>query len=162
MAREESERENLLRDATAFRERVEFQVTGVDGPQIVFVGFRDEGGASFFFDQDPVFHFNSAGQLRRAFVDDRLLKAEHGELVAMRRVRRGREGELRSRLLNQAATSALFYDIKSRFDALRLALKAGEFDVRGQVAANANVVQRTSRWLENFDVVTVAPSPHAQ
>ena len=64
MAREEADREDLMREATALVQRAEFSAGG----KPVFVGFRTNGAASVFFDSDPVYQFNSNGELRRAFV----------------------------------------------------------------------------------------------
>ena len=83
MAREEADREDLLGDATAFVERIEWRLPSGDPTaqsdppgQIVFAGFRADDAVSFYFDADPVYHFNAAGQLRRAFCQGLLLKAE--------------------------------------------------------------------------------------
>src|SRR5512134_1308657 len=89
MARQESEREDLLREATALVERAELQLPSFAEP--IVVGFRSGGAASFFFGSDPVYQFNSTGQLRRAFVAGKLLKAERGRLVALARERTAEE-----------------------------------------------------------------------
>ena len=85
MSRSESDREDLLREATALVERVELSIPGY-GESIV-VGFRRDGSASFFFGQSPVFQFNSQRELRRAFRDGLLFKTDNGRLVEMRRER---------------------------------------------------------------------------
>src|SRR3954447_20411722 len=85
MSRHESDREDLLREATALVERIELTVGGFDLP--VVCGFRRDGAASFYFGADPVYQFNAVGQLRRAFVAGRLIKAERGRLVALSRER---------------------------------------------------------------------------
>ena len=92
MARDESSREDLLREATALVERIELRITAPisaahDRDDHVVVGFRANGAASFFFGDDPVYQFNSAGQLRRAYCGGLLFKATHGRLVSLQRVR---------------------------------------------------------------------------
>ena len=47
MARQESNREDLLREATALVERVELHVPAFEEP--IVVGFRRDGCASFLF-----------------------------------------------------------------------------------------------------------------
>ena len=73
MARNQSDREDLLREATALVERAELRISGWSEP--VVVGFRRGGGASLFFGGKEVYQFNAGGELRRAFVAGRLIKA---------------------------------------------------------------------------------------
>ena len=53
----------------------------------IVVGFRRDGALSIFFGDDPVYQFNAAGELRRAYCDGLLFKAVRGRLVSLRRVR---------------------------------------------------------------------------
>src|SRR5688500_8421146 len=85
MAQRESNREDLMREATALIERAELVLPGAAEP--VVVGFRRDGSASFFFGADPVYQFNAAGELRRAYVGGLLYKAVSRHLVALRRER---------------------------------------------------------------------------
>ena len=82
MAHYESDREDLLRQATALVERAEILLPGLTEPLVV--GFRRDGSVSFFFGADPVYQFNAAGELRRAYLDGLLYKADRGRLVQMR------------------------------------------------------------------------------
>lgn len=102
MAREEHARENLIAEATALVERVELLVAGL--PEPVVAGFRPNGSVSLFFADDPVYQFNSRGELRRAFVAGRLYKADNGRLVEMTRNRQAGRVELESRELSMAAS----------------------------------------------------------
>ncbi|MCA9269139.1 MAG: hypothetical protein KDA41_11745, partial [Planctomycetales bacterium] len=83
MAKQQHDREDLLREATALVVRAELQLNSDAHP--VVAGFRQGGEASFYFGFDPVFQFNSERQLRRAFYDGRLIKAEQGALIALAR-----------------------------------------------------------------------------
>lgn len=76
MARQEHDREDLLAEAVALVERIELRVG--DWPQSVTAGFRRDGSASFYLTADEVYQFNTARQLRRAFLAGRLIKARHG------------------------------------------------------------------------------------
>src|SRR5262245_23531542 len=106
MARQESAREDILREATALVERVELQVP--NAPEHVVVGFRRNGAASVFFGADPVYQFNEAGELRRAYVGGELYKAERGGLVALCRERGEREVALvRRELANDEMRAVL-------------------------------------------------------
>src|SRR5690606_4241518 len=85
MARQEQDREDLLKEATALVERVELAIDGM--PEHVVVGFRADGCASFYFGPEPVWHFNTSQELRRAYVGGLLYKAEQGRLVSLQRNR---------------------------------------------------------------------------
>src|SRR5687767_14012240 len=102
MAREESNREDLFREATALVERIELvpklakstasTITAGDEP--IVAGFRTDGALSSFFCADPVYQFNAAGELRRAYCDGLLFKAVNGRLVSLRRERNEQEVQL--------------------------------------------------------------------
>ena len=85
MPRREAEREDLMAEATALRERVELQVPGQ--PEHVVAGFHDDGRFSIYFGGDPVFHFDAEGRLRRAFVAGRLYRSQAQTLARLTRVR---------------------------------------------------------------------------
>jgi len=100
MPREEAERENLLRDAIALRDRGEYRVPGFAEP--VTIGFHPRGGCAIFVGQDPVYHFNSQWELRRAYMRMKLYKAEQRRLVELNRVRTADQTELRRHELSAA------------------------------------------------------------
>lgn len=99
MARHESDREDLIREATALHPRVEWQVEGEAG--IVFAGLKRTGGLSLYFDQDPVYQFDDKGRLRRAFVDGLLYRSEGQTLARLRRER------------TETSTSLVRYDLSA-------------------------------------------------
>ena len=49
----------------------------------IVAGFRADGALSIFFGADPVYQFNAAGELRRAYCDGLLFKAVQGRLVSL-------------------------------------------------------------------------------
>src|SRR5262245_11539562 len=99
MGREESDREDLLREATALVERIELAPDFGHAGEHIVVGFRANGAASFFFGADSVFQFNAAGELRRAYCGGQLIKASRGQLVSLARQRLENETQLLSRKL---------------------------------------------------------------
>src|SRR3954451_8705906 len=94
MARDESNREDLLREATALVERIELIPNGAADNRHIIAGFRRDGALSIFFGEDPVYQFNAAGELRRAYHDGKLLKATRGRLAALKRARTEHEIQL--------------------------------------------------------------------
>lgn len=155
MARAEQEREDLLRDARALVPRIQLAVD-VGGRLLdVFAGFRGEA-LSLFFDQDPVYHFNAAGQLRRAFLGGRLIKAERHQLVALDRVRTAAEVVLARDELDEAAEQELLQQAADNLSDLAGALRAGKVEVTGQFPEQSDALARLVAWLSNRRTLEVA------
>lgn len=162
MARQESEREDLLREATALVERIELAPAESGGGEHVVIGFRSDGALSIYFGSDPAYHFNSSGQLRRAFCGGLLLKAEQGRLISLERVRRDNEVQLVHRELLDEDQERFLAGMHARMrDVLRLH-EMHKFITVGQVPADADVLSRAMSCLYQFDNVKVADSPHAR
>lgn len=143
VAREEHRREDLLREAKALVERIELSV-----PQgIVVVGFRVDGSASFFFDEQPVYQFNAAQQFRRGFVDDLLYKAVGGRLVSLKRQRFDDRLELQRHELSEEEATHFLADMRQYLERLSSLLARGDYTCRGQIPRDADVLQRTAAWL---------------
>src|SRR4051794_11750471 len=138
MARNEADREDLLREATALVERIELTIAGFNEP--IVCGFRRDGSASFYFGADPVYQFNAAGQLRRAFLAGRLLKAERGRLIALRRERSQQEIALVRDELAAEAQAALLADLGRRLERLEQTLQAGDYSVHGEVPPGGKII----------------------
>ncbi|QDU58992.1 hypothetical protein [Aeoliella mucimassa] len=161
MARHEHDREDLLRDAVAMVERIAWRdLAGRER----FVGFRSTGAVSVYLDQDPAYHFNSADQLRRGYVDGQLLKAERGQLRAMRRERPGGEVQLVSRLLSASEAEALVARMRDDLTQLADQLAGDQLTLVGQVPADQPVAKRVADWLEQLLLkpLSIARSPHAK
>src|SRR5688572_3927720 len=123
MSRHEHDREDLMREAAALVERVELAVPGEGAP--VVAGFRRDGSLSVYFGADPVYQFNSAGELRRAYVGGLLYKAERGRLVRLARQRGVEEVVLLRHELDAAETEAFVAAMQSRLAGLRECLENG-------------------------------------
>lgn len=161
MARQESDREDLLREATALVERAELQIPGESEP--VTVGFRRDGSLSIFFGGDPVYQFNTAGQLRRAYVAGLLYKAERGRLVALRRERTPAEVALVRRELTDTEAEAILATASSRLASLSESLQSGSFQTAGQIPVDRDIPGRARAWLhEHLASLAIATRPHAQ
>lgn len=88
MARHESDREDLIKDATAYTTRVEFAASsGVT----VFVGIRRDDVTAIYFDQDPMYQFDKNGRIRRALVDGVLYRTQGDTLSRLSRNRSEQE-----------------------------------------------------------------------
>jgi hypothetical protein len=160
MARQEQDREDLLRDATAMVERVEFVLPNQTAS--IFVGFRRDGCASIYIDQDPTYHFNTQNELRRAYVAGRLYKAEHRRLVSLLRERPGDEVHLVRHELSEEETAAFLDAMQQCLQQLAQGLSENGFTLIGQVPDDADIVNRVQLWLANLPQrVSIAASPRA-
>lgn len=158
MARQESDREDLLREATALVERIEFAPAAGEGEHVV-VGFRRDGAASIYFGADPAYHFNAAGELRRAYCGGQLIKAERGRLLSLDRVRQDGEVQLLRREMLAAAERNFLGELIERMRMLLLQLRQRQLVSVGQVPADSDVLGRAMAWLADRDGVAVADSP---
>src|SRR5687767_11977524 len=125
LAASESDREDLLREATALVERAELKLPGFVDP--VVIGFRRDGSASFFFGADPVYQFNSAGELRRAYIGGLLYKAEQGRLIGLSRERSQTETALIRHELTADKAAVILESLRTDLDRARESLEAGTY-----------------------------------
>ena len=140
MSREESDREDLLREATALVERVELRLSG--SSESIVAGFRRNGSLSLFFGVDPVYQFNTLGELRRAYRGGRLVKADDSRLFELRRQRYAEQVLLLRSEFDAAKTAAFLNEMSAHLRRLHAALLVGEFEIVGQVPAESDVVAR--------------------
>lgn len=92
MARHESDREDLMQEATGLARRVEWQVPFIVDP--VVAGFKKNGACSVYFGAEPVLQFDPAGRLRRAFFEGFLFRTQGATLARLQRNRTVRESQL--------------------------------------------------------------------
>ena len=163
MARQESDREDLFREATALVERIELAPISsddVDAP--VVIGFRRDGSMSVYFGADPAYHFNSSGQLRRAYCGGLLFKAEHGTLVSLERARQESEVQLVRRPLIEAEQAQFLAEMAERLRDVVVRCGDESLTTTGQVPADADVLGRALAWLPRCASATIAASPHVR
>lgn len=161
MAREEHDREDLLREATALVERAELQIPAFTEP--VVIGFRRDGCGSIYLGADPAWHFNTQNELRRAYVDGRLLKAERGRLASLERRRAEGKVQLLRHDLNEEETSAALARLHDAVTQLSRSFDSGTFQVIGQASENVEIVARIRNWLTSLpSPAQIAQSPHAR
>jgi hypothetical protein len=125
----------------------------------VVIGFRLDSSASVYFDSDPVYQFNTTGELRRAFVDGLMIKAVDGRLASPTRHRTADEAQLVRHDLSATETQTLLSAMQQRLDALRDALRQQHYRLVGQVPTEIDVVGRCKSWLEGRPATTIAHGP---
>jgi hypothetical protein len=158
MAREAHKREDLLRDARALTPRIMLSVEFADGTADVLAGFRGEA-LSLYFGDEPVFHFNAHGELRRAFMDNRLIKAERGLLVILTPQRTEERTEFQATIPGTDAQARLLVGVESRLRGLGNLLAENRFAILGQEPSDGDALIRVQRWLAERNEIRVANSP---
>jgi hypothetical protein len=148
MARESADREDLMRDASAFVQRAEF--ISPSGNEPIFVGFRACGALSIYFRPDFAFHFTSAGELRRAIRNGMLYKAEGGTLIELRRAEYADRTELVRRPLSDAEIASLWSEFDHSATSLRELLTLTTSYSLREIPTGANVATRLVAWLSEF------------
>ena len=162
MARQESEREDLLRDATALVERIELAPSDAGLDEHVVMGFRCDGAMSIYFGSDAAYHFNSSGQLRRAYAGGLLFKAEHGRLVSLERIREGNEVQLLHHQMLDDEQAKFLARMLERLRELVRRCKESTLATVGRIPTDVDVLSHALGWLSQCDDVKIARSPHAR
>lgn len=144
MAREEHNREDLMRDARALERRAEIELP--EDLRLV-LGKHRRGGLSFYFGEDPVFHLNSQGELRRAYAEGRLYKAEGGRLIEMERVRIPGQVELRSHALAPHGQNEFTAAVHRRLTEAVECIDRGTYALVAEVPEGESVVDELVAWL---------------
>jgi len=148
LAKYEQNRENIMREATALVRRIELSLPGHEVSCLI--GFRRDGAASVFFGIDPVYQFNADSELRRAFIDGKLVKAEQGKLVWLVRRRTESEVQLLRHNFAEAEQDAL---LQTAGDSLLFLLKqvvSGRASIVQQVPTDTRVLNEVKSWLESL------------
>ncbi len=158
MARHESQREDILREATALVERAELSVPGETEP--VVIGFRRDGAVSIFYGSEPVYQFNAAGELRRAYVGSLLYKARQGGLVELNRQRSAEAVVLLSRELSPEECDTFLQQARERIAGLARDIADNSAAIQRQVPAGGSVGVRIRDWLDQMPPqLAIASSP---
>jgi hypothetical protein len=159
-------REDLLRDAVALVARAAIQMESpgrAGGDETIVVGFRREGAFSIFFGEEPVFHFTSGGELRRAFVDGRIIKVESGRLCEALKGDSGGRVQLVARPFSEDESAHLLRAIADRINELEGALASGRFTLVGQVPAGEDVPGRSLAFMRSLPAaLPIAKSSHVK
>jgi hypothetical protein len=156
MAKNEADREDLIREAAALTERAELQ--SVSFSEIITVGYRTTGAFSVFIGQDPVYQFDPDYRLRRAYENGFLFRSHETTLARMIRQRTEVQTLLirsdllpeelaafRSKMLNQLQT--LLSDLDTgQTSIIRIVPDGLDIIPRLQTTLQ-NIIGRSDNWL---------------
>lgn len=148
MARHEEDREDLIREAVALSDRVEFCVAGFEVP--ITIGFRTTSAMSIFVGQDPVYQFDPNGGLRRAFVGGLLFRSQHSTLAMLQRKRTETQTLLLRTDLGEADLSQFRETMNVMISKLHQKLTGLEFRILRGVPESAD---HTSRILDALEAI---------
>ena len=137
MARHETDRENLMLEATALIRRAEWSIPSHSDP--IVAGFKRSGGWSLYFGPDPVYQYDADGRLRRAFVDGQIWRTQGTTLAGLRRERRKTESDLLRHDLSELELSEFLRNACRDLEALHTALVHGTAQLLRQVPESSDV-----------------------
>jgi hypothetical protein len=158
MAGTECDREDLMREATALRRRVELQLPG----ERIVAGYRGTGAFSIYFGQDRAYHFDPQGLLRRAFVHPDLYRTQGTTLARLTRERTSARTLLLRRDLPSDELRAFLVEVRTRLSHLAGTIAAGRAAVLRCVPADADLlseVAATVRRIGSAEVRLALPVP---
>lgn len=157
MAKQEQDRENLLRDGKQMGLRAECFIGGV----VVVIGCRAQGQVSIYVGSDPVFQFNSSLELRRVFFKGTRYAASQGKLCEL--VRAGTSGRLRfaMRGIGADVEAAMIASLEANLTRIRASLEASEADWRLVGGDFSEFQSQILDWIADVLVnVKIAESPN--
>jgi hypothetical protein len=148
MARESHDREDLLREATALVRRCE--LTTPDEPESIVLGFRSPPSFSVYFGGDTHYQFNSQGELRRAYRDPFLYRAQRQRLIRLQRTSDSHSVALLSHELTPPELATFLTTADQRLDRLRANLVTGAFQLTARVPPDAPVIAEATDALDRI------------
>jgi hypothetical protein len=110
-------------ECTALVPRLELRLA--DRREPVIAGFHRDGRLAIYFGGGPYYQFDGEGRLRRALVDERLLRSQGSTLAELTRLREAGAVELRRRDLDQRELAAFFAALRRRLEGLLTELERG-------------------------------------
>lgn len=147
MARQETDKEDLIRDATALVERAE--IICEEWSTIITIGFFRDGRCAVYIDQDPFYQFDSSGLLRRAFESGFLYRSQGSTLAQINRRRstsKNSETETVVLCRNDLSVSEL-HQFRERMtlhlNRLHNSIELGKYSVCRAVTSDGKIPART-------------------
>jgi hypothetical protein len=156
-ARNESDREDIMREATALKRRISLRVSGM--PEPIVAGFRTNDYFSVFFDQDPVYQYDNQGQLRRAYLGGLLYRTQGNTLAKLKRVRTETQTVLRREDLNNNQLAAFLATMSEFTSRLFNAFENGTVTVLETIPNDPAIADQVTTALQRVIASDVALAP---
>ena len=150
MARTESDKEDLITDATALVHRCEYLPTAgvLKTWSVVTIGFRRDGSLSVYFSQDPYFQFDTDGGLRRAYAGGFLYRSHGTALAEISRQRSETATTLQRTDLTGPALETFRCRMLDCITDLQQAITDGTLTKRRSVPEDVCLQERTQQFLK--------------
>ena len=148
MAVHESDREDLMREATALRRRGELFVPGE--AETVIAGFRGDDRISIFFGPDPAYHFDAEGRLWRSFCGGELYRSQGSTLARLTRHREPGASSLLRHDLTGGELEDFLQAMRSRLQRVAEQLAAGQAKFLRQIPDDWHAVEELSAALDRI------------
>ena len=157
MARQEQNREDLLRDGKRMRLRAECTIDDV----VVVIGFRSEGQVSVYVGADPVFQFNSSSELRRVFLNGKRYAAIQGRLCELTRPGSSERVRFSPRAILAKVEAEITVALESNLAQVQRALGSPETVWRLVGGDFLDFQKRLSDWIASvLDNLKIAETPN--
>jgi hypothetical protein len=147
MARHESDREDLMREATALIRRAELSYPGRSENDPVITGFRRDQSLAVYFGADPVYQFDDQHRLRRAFVSGHLYRTQGQTLARLTREHRRDETVLHRHDLNADELQAFLQSAKNQLTELHRAIASNAARVLATIPADGDLLPELEAFL---------------
>lgn len=139
MARQESDREDLMREAVALVRRMEFTYPSRGSGENVTAGFRRGGELAIYFGADPVYQFDEQFRLRRAYMNGFLYRTQGETLARLSRKRTEEETVLLRHDLKPAEWEAFRQIAGQHLVQLLAAIQTNAVEIIAEIPAEGNL-----------------------
>ncbi len=158
MARNESDREDLMQEATGLVCRAEWRVSFQ--ADVIVAGFKRNGSWSIYLGTDPVYQFDADGRLRRAFVGGDLWRTQGATLARLQRERTEFESRFRRHDLTDSELIEFLRELRQQLAVFLTALDCGEAALLRQVPGDADVTTELKTALRSVlsQDISLAPA----
>ena len=157
MARNEEDREDLMKEATALIRRVELKMD--DQEELIFAGFKRSGNLSIYFNPDLVYHFDEKERLRRAFIAPFLYRSNGDSLSRLTRVRTETTSELHAKEISETELKEFCDEMQKYILVLLEAMNSSQINIIKQIPDEADLIKELSNSLNQLLTLNGELSP---
>ena len=154
MARTETDKEDLMVEATALVARAEFcrEMNAAHKTmwRIATVGFRKDGSCTVYFEQDPFYQFDVDGLLRRSFDRGLLFRTQSTTLAQLQRDRTDDRTTLSRVDLSTSALKDFQRRMRIHLEELQNGFEAGALKMLRCVSDDSDMPDRTTCFLDTI------------
>lgn len=154
MARQETDKEDLITEATALVDRAEYTsavpTDDCNTWSLVTIGFRKDGCFSIYFDQDPFYQFDASGHLRRACIGPYLFRSQGTTLARLNRERSDQQTTLQRMDLDDKQLSEFQSQMLKHLQSFQHAIRTGTMKRGRYVTTCEDIDSQTLDFIESI------------